>query len=102
MYYAIVINLDYDTHSAESCKELWNVIRDHMLASGFRCDGRTFTIEAREEEATNLARKVIDDIESHMDYHNKRIFLYLKEFYGFDMACTTNLLLPPDNAIKLN
>ena len=102
MRYAIVINLDYATHSADSCRELWDIIRERMMASGFRCDGRIFTISPSEQEATRLARKIIDDIESHMAYHDKRIFLYLKEFYGFDMDCTTNLLLPPDDTIQLS
>ncbi len=102
MHYAVIINLDYASHPEEICKELWQEIRQHMMAAGFRCDGRVFTISKNENEACQLARDVIENIEQHMDYHEKRIFLYIKEFYGFDMASTTNLLLPADDSIFLD
>lgn len=102
MHYAIVINLDYATHPEDSCRELWTEIRNRMQQAGFRCDGRIFTIDTNEDEACRLARNVIDEIESHMDFHDKRVFLYLKDFYGFDMARTTNLLLPPAAAFELD
>ena len=102
MHYAVVINLDYASHSEESCKALWKKIRQRMMEAGFHCDGRIFTIcRDNEDEASQLARDVIENIEPHKDYYEKRIFLYIKEFYGFDMACTTNLLLPADNGIFL-
>lgn len=101
MHYAIVINLDYASYPEESCKALWQEIRLRMMEAGFRCDGRIFTIRRDEVEACQLARDVIENIEQHMDYHNKRIFRYIKEFYGFDMSCTTNLLLPADDSILL-
>ena len=72
-----------------------------MMEAGFHCDGRTFTICRNEDEASQLARDVIENIEQHKDYYDKRIFLYIKDFYGFDMACTTNLLLPADDSIFL-
>lgn len=94
MLYAVVINLDYACQPEESCKALWGEIRQHMIEAGFSCDGRIFTICKDEEEACQLARDVIDNIEQHMGYHDKRVYLYIREFYGFSMACTTNLLLP--------
>ena len=99
MRYAIVINLDYASHPEQSCRDVWQEIRNRMQLAGFRCDGRIFSIETNEEEACGLARNVIDEIESHMDFHE--VFLYLKDFYGFDMASTSNLLLPPATAIEL-
>ena len=102
MHYAVVINLDYASHPEERCKALWLEIRQRMMEAGFHCDGRIFTICRDEEsEASQLARDVIENIEQHKDYYDKRIFLYIKEFYGFDMACTTNLLLPADDSIFL-
>lgn len=102
MRYAIVINLDYASHHEDSCREIWQEIRNRMQEAGFRCDGRIFTIDTNEDEACSLARNVIDEIEAHLDFHEKRVFYYLKDFYGFDMACTTNLLLPPATAIELD
>ena len=102
MRYAIVINLDYASHPEDSCREVWREIRDRMQQAGFRCDGRIFTIETSEDEACSLARNIMDDIEFNVDFDDKRVFLYLKDFYGFDMACTSNLLLPPTAAIELD
>lgn len=101
MRYAIVINLDYANNSETSCQAIWKEIKTSMINHGFICDGRIFTIDTVKNQAYELAREAIDSIESHMDYHEKRIFMYLKEFYGFNMATTTNLLLPPDDAIRL-
>ena len=101
MRYAIVINLDYANNSEDSCKAIWKEIRASMIRHGFLCDGRIFTIDMVKNEAYELAREAIDSIEEHMDYHQKRIFMYMKEFYGFNMATTTNLLLPPDDGIRL-
>ena len=102
MYYAIVVNLDYASQPEDSCRELWHEIRERMQLAGFRCDGRTFTIETTENEACSLARNVIDEIESSTDANAPSLFMFLKDFYGFDMACTTNLLLPPTTSIELN
>lgn len=102
MRYAIVINLDYASQAEDSCRALWDEIRSQMIAAGFRCDGRIFSIDRSAGEACALARQVIDGIESHMGYHDKRVFLFLKEFYGFDMASTTNLLLPPTDSILID
>ncbi|GMR07725.1 MAG: hypothetical protein BMS9Abin26_0729 [Gammaproteobacteria bacterium] len=99
MRYAIVINLDYISHSEDACQILWSEIRERMIATGFRCENRIFTIEAAEETAYKLARDVIESIEEHKEYQDKRIHRYLKDFYGYDMACTTNLLVAPADDI---
>jgi len=102
MRYAIVINLDYANNSEVNCKAIWKEIRTKMVQYGFICDGRIFTIDTVKNEAYERAREAIDSIEAHMDYHDKRIFQYVKEFYGFNMATTTNLLLPPDDGIRID
>lgn len=94
MAYAIVINLDYDNHPPAICSELWNVIKLGMLQAGFKCDGRTFTTNQTEKQACARAQKVIDDLEGHLEYHNKHLYRFMKDFYGYDTAATTNLLVP--------
>lgn len=101
MRYAIVINLDYDSHPYESCKALWEEIRAGMLRAGFRQEGRLFTTGMPESEACDTAITVIDALEEHRDFYDKRVYLYLKEFYGFRLDCTVNLLLPPTDSIEV-
>jgi hypothetical protein len=102
MGYAIVINLDYDNNSDEACQEIWDVIKLGMLEAGFRLDSRVFTINRENKEAANLARSVIEGIESHLDFDKKHVFRYLKDFYGYDMIHTSNLLVPDSDEIEVS
>ena len=99
MSYAIVINLDYENNSEETCQEIWDVIKLQMLEAGFRLDNRVFTINREQKVACGLARSVIEGIESHLDFDKKRVFRYLKDFYGYDMDHTTNLFVPDGDDI---
>jgi hypothetical protein len=94
MPYAIVINLDYENHPPELCCELWNVIKLGMLQAGFTCEGRRFISTLTERQACEKARRVIDDIEDHLEYHRKHLYRFMRDFYGYDTAATTNLLVP--------
>lgn len=96
MTYAIVINLDYEHHPPELCSELWNVIKFGMLKAGFTSDGRRFISGLTERQACEKARRVIDDIEDHLEYHRRHLYRFMREFYGYDTAATTNLLVPDD------
>ena len=102
MPYAVVINLDYESYPYDECRELWSLIRQRMVAAGFRNDGRLFTIELPAEEATTLARSVMDEIESMPRYRDNLYNDYVKEFYGYDHDSSVNLLLPPTTGIELN
>jgi len=102
MPYAIVINLDHDVHPDDVCRFLWNEIAEKMLEAGFRIDGRSFVINAPPREACRLARAVIDSMESHLDFHRKHIYKYIKEFYGYPAEARTNLLLPPLDQIEVD
>ncbi len=94
MSYAVVINLDYENNSEEACQEIWDVIKERMLNAGFRLDNRVFIINREDKAASDLARSVIEGLEAHLDLDKKHVFRYLKDFYGYDMECTTNLLVP--------
>jgi hypothetical protein len=102
MRHAIVINLDYGTHPYEQCHALWGQISEKMTGAGFRHEGRLFTIGLPRKEAYGLARNVIDQMEEDRDYYEKEIHIYLKEFYGFDLEDSVNLMLPPTDSIKLD
>jgi hypothetical protein len=101
MPYAIVINLDYENHPPELCSELWNVIKFGMLKAGFVCDGRRFISNLTERQACEKARRVIDDIEDHLESHRKHLYRFMRDFYGYDTAATTNLLVPGYEEIEV-
>lgn len=102
MSYAIVINLDYENNSEEICQEIWDVIKERMLDAGFRIDNRVFISNREDKEACELARSVIEGMEEHLDFDEKRVFRYLKDFYGYAMDHTTNLLIPSNEGILLS
>jgi len=101
MAYAIVINLDHDAYPREVIQVLWREIQDHMLRAGFHADGRTFVINLPAADACALARRAVDDIEDHLEYHRKHLHKYMKDFYGFPVEAKTNLLMPPTEAIEV-
>jgi hypothetical protein len=102
MRYAIVINLDYVSHPQESCNQVWDVIKQRMIDKGFRYDGRLFSIELPDHEACDLARDAIESIEEHHSFEDKRVYMYIRDFYGFNMDNMTNLLLPPSENIEIS
>ena len=101
MAYAIVINLDMENNSDAVCAELWNIIKQSMLHAGFFYIKNTFTINLPQQDACELARQTIENIEGHLEYYNRHLHRYLKDFYGFDIAATTNLLTPAMEKIDL-
>lgn len=101
MAYAIVINLNYDTFPADDCQIMWDEIKERMVAAGFHRDGRSFVINLPDKEACDLAQKIIESIEDHLEYHRKHLHKYMKEFYGYPLAAKTNLLLPSLSEIRV-
>lgn len=99
MSYAIVVNLDYENNLDEVCQEIWDAIKKAMLAAGFRLDNRVFIINREDKEACELARRVIEGLEAHLDFDKKHVFRYLKDFYGYAMDCTVNLMVPSNEDI---
>jgi hypothetical protein len=102
MSYAIVINLDYENNQEDLCQEIWDEIKNRMLAAGFRLDNRVFMIKLEQKAACDLARSVIEGLESHLEFHKKHVFRYLKDFYGYDMEHTRNLLVPDTDEIEVS
>lgn len=100
MRYGIMINLDYDTNPYEECRQIWQAIRNAMVEAGFRIEGRLFTIQMSVEEASALARSVIDNV-NHSVILEHDIYTFMKEFYGYDHSYTVNLLLPPTENFDL-
>lgn len=99
---AVVINLDYDSNPEKVCQEIWDAIKKRMLDAGFRLDNRVFIINREKKDACHLARGVIEDMDAHLDVDKKHLYLYLKDFYGYDMEHTTNLLVPSNEDILVS
>lgn len=102
MSYAVVVNLDYENNSEDACQEIWDEIKKAMINAGFRLDNRVFIINRDTKEACELARNVIEGMEAHLEFDKKRVFLYLKDFYGYSMENTTNLLVPSSEDILIS
>lgn len=100
MRYGIMINLDYDSYPYDDCRDIWNQIRNSMVEAGFRIEGRLFTIAVSGEEACKLAKAVLDEVNQDM-LPNKDLYVFLKEFYGYDHTATVNLLLPPAEGLEV-
>lgn len=101
MRYAVVINLDYGTQDHATLGLLWQQITDRMLEAGFRRDGRTFTIDLPEPQAIQLAGRVIEDLEARLERYHEHVYRYLKDFYGYPLGCTTNLLVPGATGVEV-
>ena len=95
MTYAIVINLDYDSHTDKTCHDVWNHIKGALLSAGFHCDGRTFSINLDEQAAIALARQTFSDLEDKLAYKRQHLYGYMKDCYGYSIEYVTNLLVPP-------
>ncbi len=100
MTYKVIINLDYEQHSREKCRQMWTEIEQGMVRAGFRRDGRAFSINRPAHEATELARWAMEQINRTLDSEDS-VYQYLRDFYGYNMACTTNLLLPASDTMEI-
>ena len=97
----IVINFDYENNDMAVVQQLFEEVKDGLLLSGFRREDRLFTIELAADEACNLARLVVEYIESQRDASRDSIFMYLKEFYGFEMNNISNMMVPGSDGIEV-
>ena len=91
---AIVINLDYDRSPQDLCEALWEDICNTLQANGFVYSGRLFMHDKSPEYALPLARTLVESLESHLDFHERRFHRYIKDFFGFGFKNITNLMTP--------
>jgi len=102
MRYGIVISLDYISSPEEPVKHAYLNIQNALEAEGFKRDGRLFIIDCSASEGQLRARRAIESVEAQR--YKKReesIYPYIKEFFGFELCHTTNLLLPPSGDISV-
>lgn len=102
MRYVVIINLDYQNHEHGRLKALFATISEAMQEGGFVVDGRRFTIDAEPEAAQRLARFVLEQVAQQYHAQGESIYVYIKEFFGFEVGSAVNLLLPPNDDIEVS
>jgi type II secretory pathway component GspD/PulD (secretin) len=102
MRYVVIINLDYQSHEHDKLKALFGAISKAMREQGFVIDGRRFTIDTDPQQAQQQARLVIEQVEQQYHARGESIYVYIKEFFGFEMDSAVNLLLPPHDDIEVS
>jgi hypothetical protein len=102
MRYVVIINLAYQNHEHGKLKALFAAISGVMQERGFVVDGRRFTIDIEPEEAQHLARFVLEQVEQQYNAKGESIYVYIKEFFGFEVGSAVNLLLPPNDDIEVS
>jgi len=102
MRYVVIINLDYENYEHGRLKALFEQISAALQERDFVRDGRRFTIDASPEEAQQLARGVVDELEQRYNAVGESIYSYIKEFFGFEVESAVNLLLPPGDDIEVS
>ena len=91
---AIVINLDYEHSPQDLCEALWDEICAVLQAHGFVYSGRLFLLDKPPEYALPIARALVESLEHHLEFHERKFHRYIKEFYGFGFNNITNLMTP--------
>jgi hypothetical protein len=99
---AIVINLDYEHSPQDLCESMWDEICQVLKANGFVYSGRLFLHEKPPEYALPLARTLVESLEIHLEFHDRRFHRYIKEFFGFDYQNIVNLLTPCPRDIEVS
>lgn len=102
MRYVVIINLDYENYEHGKLKSLFNAIKEAMQERGFVVDGRRFTTDAEPEEAQRLARLTVDELEQEYNARGESIYVYIKEFFGFQVEHADNLLLPSSDEFEVS
>jgi hypothetical protein len=102
MRYIVILNLDYENYEQGRPRELFADISQALQDKGYVVDGRRFTIDANPAEAQQLAREAVDSVEQRHNAGGESIYVYIKEFFGFEVEHAVNLLLPPDEEIEVS
>ena len=100
--FAIHINLNYEVYSKAACLEIWENITEVMVNAGFQLRGRRFFINEPPATAIALAKEAIDSLEQHYDFENKRIYRFIREFFGYQVETVINILTPASDAVEIN
>lgn len=91
---AVIINLDYERHSALVCRRVWDEVVQGMEAAGFSRHFRLFLADMDRETACSRAKKVVSEIEDRLAPEGVIVFDLIREFYWFEYQQINDLLAP--------
>jgi hypothetical protein len=92
MQSVVVINLDYQQHSAGTCRRIWEEIKKGMEGAGFSQHLRLFFAELDQETASLRAKRVIADAEDALALEGILVFDVIRELYCFEYQQINDLL----------
>ncbi|MFO1381326.1 MAG: hypothetical protein U1F63_13380 [Chitinivorax sp.] len=99
---AIVINLNYEQCGQELCCSYWHLIEDVMESAGFVKNNRMFLSNLPQDEAYEVARWVIGQIDEHSKTNRFSLIQSIRDFYGLDYRQLVNLMTPPKQSIEVD
>lgn len=99
---AILINLDYERHNAQTCRRVWAAIADSMAGAGFSSHFRLFLADMGREDACAAAKRVIAEVEDALAHDDIFVFDVIREFYWFEYQETNDLLAPANQMAEVS
>jgi len=99
---AIVINLNYEQCGQDLCSNYWHLIEDVMESAGFVKNNRMFLSNLPQDEAFEVARWIIGQIDEHSRTNRYSLIQSIRDFYGLDYRQLVNLMTPPKQSIVVD
>lgn len=94
---AVIINLDYERHGAQTCRRIWDEISQRMATAGFEPHFRMFLADMDRKTACRLAREVVSTTEDVLAPEGIIVFDVIREFYWFEYEQINDLLAPAND-----
>lgn len=91
---AVIINLDYERHSVDTCRRIWEEIEAGMTEAGFSRHFRLFLADMDRDSATAEAKNVVSMAENRLADEGILAFDVIREFYCFEYEQANDLLAP--------
>ncbi|MCK6404617.1 MAG: hypothetical protein L6Q60_01235 [Rhodocyclaceae bacterium] len=99
---AVIINLDYERHSVQICRRVWDEIAQGMTEAGFSRHHRLFLAEMDRETACTRAKGVVNRVEELLAAEGIIVFDVIREFYWFEYEQINDLLAPANQMPEIS
>ena len=91
---AVIINLDYERHGADTCRRIWEEIDRRMQEAGFFRHYRIYLSDKEREECCRKAKAIVAEVENQLANEGILVFDVIREFYWFEYQQINDLLAP--------